>query len=290
MPWSRPRGGDDSGVTVAFVFSGGASLGASQAGMLEALYLRGIRPDLLVGTSAGAINAVFVASRPQGANTARDLQRVWRALSRSEIFPANPVSAGLGLFGRRNHSVSAASLTRLLQQHVHIERLEDAAVPVHVVAAEVLSGEEVLISRGPAVDAVLASAAIPGVFPPVSLEDRMLIDGGIVNNTPISHAVDLGADTIVVLPAVSTTQLRSVPHGALALGITGVLRAIGRRFAEDLVRYSDVAELIVLPSPNAALTMPTDFSHADELIEEAFRRARALLAARRPSRALLRAA
>src|SRR4051794_27988207 len=108
---------------VAFVFSGGASLGASQAGMLQALYEHGIRPDLLVGSSAGAINAAFVASRPPTPQTAKDLQRVWRGLSRSQIFPANPLTAGLGMLGLRDHSVSAASLRRLVLRQLEIDRL-----------------------------------------------------------------------------------------------------------------------------------------------------------------------
>src|SRR6516225_4378253 len=104
-------------MIVAFVLSGGASLGAGQAGMLEALYLRGIEPDLLVGTSVGAVNAAFIASRPQDARTARDLQKIWCGLTRGQIFPASPLAAGLGLLGVRDHSVSAGPFRKLLQSH-----------------------------------------------------------------------------------------------------------------------------------------------------------------------------
>src|SRR5271165_486363 len=135
-------------MPTAFVLSGGASLGASQAGMLEALYERGIRPDLLVGTSVGAINAAFVASRPPTVQTARELQQIWRRLSRGQIFPANPLTAGLGLLGMRDHSVPVGSLRRLLRAHVEIGLLEDSPVALHIVAADVLSGEEVLLSDG----------------------------------------------------------------------------------------------------------------------------------------------
>jgi NTE family protein len=277
-------------MTVAFVFSGGASLGASHAGMLDALYARGIRPDFLVGTSVGAINAAFIASRPQTLPTARELQRIWRGLSRSEIFPANPLAAGLGLLGIRDHSVSAASLRRLLREHVELERFEDAAVPLHIVASDVFSGEEVLLSEGLVLDAVLASTAIPGVFPPVPWNERMLVDGGIVNNTPISPAIELGADTVVVLPAIGTEPMRLAPRGALAAGAAAVCRAIGRRLADDIVRYSEAAELIVLPSPRADGITPMDFGHAQELIAESFGRAHAVLARAHPSRPILRAA
>jgi hypothetical protein len=93
-------------MRTAFVLSGGGSLGASQAGMVQALYERGVRPDLLVGTSARAVNAGLIASRPPTPQTAADLQRVWRGLGRSDVFPANPVVAGLGILGLRAHCVS----------------------------------------------------------------------------------------------------------------------------------------------------------------------------------------
>jgi NTE family protein len=265
-------------MPVAFVLSGGASLGAAQAGMLEALYERGVRPDLLVGTSVGAINAGFVASRPPTVQTAQDLQRIWRRLSRGDVFPANPVTAGLGFLGLRDHSVSAGSLRRILTRSLEVDRLEDAAIPLHVVAADVLTGEEVLLSAGSAVEAVLASAAIPGVFPPVSWKSRLLTDGAIVNNTPISHAVELGANRIIVLQAIGSDRLSRPPRGVLAASVTAVSRALTRRFAEDVVRYADAAELVVLPAPRLDGITPTDFGHADELIATGLQRARMLLA------------
>jgi NTE family protein len=267
-------------MPVAFVLSGGASLGAAQAGMLRALYERGIRPDLLVGTSAGAINAAFVSSRRQTLQTAHELERVWRGLSRAHLFPANPLTAGLGLLGLRDHSVPAGSLRRLVSRHLEIERLEQATVPLHVVATDALSGEEVLLSEGPAVDAILASAATPGVFPAVRWGLRLLIDGAVVNNTPISHAVELGADQIVVLAAMGDSQLMQARHGVLGAGVTAVAWMISKRLEEDLIRYAGAAELIVLPSPAAGI-LPTDFGHADELIAECLATARATLLRKR---------
>ncbi|HTQ69087.1 MAG TPA: patatin-like phospholipase family protein [Solirubrobacteraceae bacterium] len=266
-------------MTTAFVLSGGASLGACQVGMLEALYERDIRPDLLVGTSVGAINAAFIASRPPTVRTARKLQGVWRGLSRGQIFPANPLTAGLGLLGVRDHSVPVGSLRKLLSAHVEVQRLEDASVALHVVAADALSGEEVLLSNGPAIDAILASAAIPGVYPPVPWAGQMLMDGGILNNTPISHAVALGAERIIVLPAIGSQRLVRVPRGAIAAGVIALSRGINQRFANDLVHYADAAELVVLPSPDGGI-LPADFGHAEELIAEGLERARAMLAHR----------
>jgi len=265
-------------MRIAFVLSGGASLGASQAGMLQALYEHGIRPDLLVGTSAGAINAAFIASRPPTPNTAGDLQQLWRGIGRADVFPANPLTAGLGMLGLRDYSVSAGSLRRLVLRDLELDRLEDAPVELHVVAADALSGEEVLRSSGPASDAVLASAAIPGVFPAVQWQARLLIDGGIVNNTPISHAVALGADRILVLQAIGTGPLARAPRGVWASGVTAMFRAITRRLQEDMARFPDSVELTVIPAPNIDGIMPIDFGHADELITGGLRSARTILA------------
>jgi NTE family protein len=148
---------------------------------------------------------------------------------------------------------------------------------LHVVAVDVLTGEELLLSSGAAVDAVLASAAIPGVFPPVPWESRLLMDGAIANNAPISHAIELGADRIIVLHAIGTKPLSRAPRGVLAAGAAAVSRAFARRFAEDVVRYADAAELVILTAPQLEGIMPSDFGHAHELIAQGLARARSVL-------------
>src|SRR3954452_25452906 len=184
----------------AFVLSGGPSLGALQAGMLRCLYERGITADLLVGTSAGALNAGFVASRPQTTQTARELGRIWCDLQRYDVFPVSMRALFGGLCGKRDHLVPDQAVRRLVRRHVDYDDLADAATPLHVDAYDVIAGREVVLSDGPAVDAVTASASIPGVLPPVVMGERCLIDGGVVTNTPISHAVGLGAERVFVLP------------------------------------------------------------------------------------------
>src|SRR3954453_22589983 len=212
-------------MTTAFVLSGGASLGATQAGMLQALYERDIRPDLFVGTSAGALNAAFAAGRPSTVAAAIQVQRIWLGLTRSQVFPASPLTAALGALGARDHAFPPSGLQRVIERHCDFARLEDAAVAVHVVAADGLTSGEVLLSHGPVVDALLASAAIPGVFPPVARGGRLLTDGGIVNNAPITHAVELGADRVFVLSAMGPSRLEEAPRGALAAGVTAITRA-----------------------------------------------------------------
>src|SRR4051812_29041171 len=170
----------------AFVLSGGASLGAMQVGMLRALYERGITPDLLVGTSAGALNAAFVASRPQTVATAEELARVWRGLHRDDVFPLDARTLIGGMTNHRDHLVSDRGLRRLVDRHLQIELLEHAAVPLHLIAFDVLSGEEVRLSAGPAMDAVLAAAAIPRGLPTLPAGERLLVAGGGGGTTPAS--------------------------------------------------------------------------------------------------------
>src|SRR5437764_852284 len=110
---------------IAFVLSGGASLGAIQVGMLMALYERGLAPDFIVGTSAGAFNAAYMASRPQTRSTAESLAEVWRGLRRGQAFPLNPLTGLLGFLGAKDHLVPSSGLRRLIQEHVKVGRLEE---------------------------------------------------------------------------------------------------------------------------------------------------------------------
>jgi NTE family protein len=161
--------------------------------MLRALYERGIRPDVIVGTSAGALNGAFIASRTQTVATADELADVWRGLRRGSVFPLDPLRGLLGFIGGRDHLVPSRGLRRLIERHTDHDLIEHLPIPLHVVAVDVVSGEEVLLSAGSLCDAILASAAIPGVFAPVTWGERLLMDGGVANNAPISHAVAHGA-------------------------------------------------------------------------------------------------
>ena len=263
----------------AFVLSGGASLGALQVGMLRALYERGIVPDLLVGTSVGALNAAFVASRPQIPATAGELARVWHRLRRGDVFPVSARALIGGATGQRDHLFPDWGLRRLLRRHLQLERLEEAQIALHVGAFDVLGGEEVRLSDGPAIEAVLASAAIPGVLPPVTFGERLLVDGGVVNHAPISHAVELGAERIYVLPTIrrDSRALSPARPGALDFFVHGLTVLVGARLEADLDRYGAEVELIVLPAPNSHDVQPTDFRHSGRLIHEALASARSAL-------------
>jgi NTE family protein len=262
---------------IAFVLSGGASLGAVQVGMLHALYERDVVPQVIVGTSAGAVNGAFIASRPQTVGTAEELAQIWRKLRRGQIFPLNPLSGLFGFLGSRDHLVPRSGLRKLIAEHTQHERLERMPIEFHVVAVDVITGEELLLSRGRAIDAVLASAAIPAVLPPVAWEDRMLMDGGVANNTPISHAVQLGAREIYVLPSGHACALEQPPTSALGMALHALTLLTQSRLIADIESHRDRAKLIVLPPPCPLGIQPIDFSHSQELIERSLADARAFL-------------
>ncbi len=264
-------------MRTAFVLSGGASLGAIQAGMLRALYERGIEPDLILGSSAGAINGGFVASRPPTVATADALAEVWRGVKRSDIFPLNPLTGLAGFLGRRASLLPDHGVRALLSTHLQFERLEEATVPLHVITTDLFTGSERRLSSGNAIAAVLASAAIPGVFEPVAWEGTELIDGGVSNNTPISHAIELGAERIYVLPTGTACALESAPRGALAVTVHAMSLLLVRRLIVEIELLADRAELIVLPPPCPLDVQPIDFSRADELIQRGYEDSRAHL-------------
>jgi NTE family protein len=110
--------------------------------MLEALYEQGITPDFLVGTSVGALNAAFVASRPQSPQTATELGRVWRDLQRQDVFPLSMSALVGGVCGRRDHLVPDRELRRLIRRYIQFEDLADAAIPLHLVAFDLIEGRE----------------------------------------------------------------------------------------------------------------------------------------------------
>lgn len=261
-------------MTTAFVLSGGGSLGAVQVGMLRALAARGTRPDLVVGTSAGALNAAYVAGHGTGRDALDELAGVWHGLRRRDVFPVDPLRQLLALGGRRPSLCPPDSLRRLIEAHLPYRTLDDApVVPVHVIATDLLSGREVVLSAGDAVSAVLASAAIPGVFPPVERDGRLLVDGGVADNTAISQAVALGADRVVVLPTGFACALERPPSTLLATATHALTILIEQRLILEVAHFAERGDvdLAVVP-PLCPLDVPsTDFRHAARLIADAER-------------------
>jgi NTE family protein len=147
----------------------------------------------------------------------------------------------------------------------------------------VATGREVVLSSGPAVDAVMASAALPGLLPPVRVGDHLLMDGGVVNNTPVSVARSLGADEIYVLPTGYACALPTAPRSPLAMAMHAATVAIQRRLVDDVRALADVVRLHVAPPLCPLSVSPTDFRHGAELIARARAATRAWLDAPRPA-------
>jgi NTE family protein len=255
-------------MTNAFVLSGGGSLGSVQVGMLQALAAHGVEPDLVVGTSVGALNSAWVATHqwPDGLD---GLVSLWHGIRRHHVFPIQPLTGLLGFSGRRNYLVPSDNLERLLRSHLNVERIEQALIPLSVVATEVESGLEVLLSQGELVPALLASAAIPGIFPTVRIEDHDLFDGGVADNTPIAHAVSLGASVVWVLPTGYACALSRPPRNVFGMLLHMLTLFIEQRLIIDVAHFENEVELHLLPPLCPLAVSPFDFSSTAELIDRA---------------------
>lgn len=264
-------------MSVAFVLSGGASLGAIQVGMLRALFERRIVPDLIIGTSIGALNGVYIASRPATLETVDALADIWLGLHRFEIFPPDPITGLLGLMGLANHFLPSIGLRRILRRHQKVDRIEDTTIPLHVIATDARSGMERRLSRGLAQPAVMASAAMPGVFPAVHIDGDQLIDGGVASNTPTSDAIELGARTVYVLATGHACDLPRPPRGALAMAIHANTLLLSRRALIDVNRLAGRARLVVLPPPCPQSVPPADFRRTRKLIDSGYTEAATVL-------------
>ncbi|HYX66230.1 MAG TPA: patatin-like phospholipase family protein [Burkholderiales bacterium] len=254
-------------MSTAFVLAGGGSFGAVQVGMLRELLARDIVPDLIVGSSVGAINGAYLAGAPTASGVAQ-LERVWRGLSRREVFPLSWRSV-LGLATRRDFIVDPGGVRQLLEANLPYREMEQAAVALHVVATDLLGGAAIRLSTGAVVEAVLASCAIPGAFPPVRIGERYLIDGAVASNTPIRVAIELGAARLIVLPTGFACSVEKPPRGAIASLMHAVNLLVAHQLVGELEHYGSAADIVTVPPLCPLSVSPYDFSHAGDLIERA---------------------
>jgi NTE family protein len=244
----------------AFVLGGGGgSLGAHEVGMLRALVQRGIVPGLVVGTSVGAINGVAVAADPTEAGIER-LTRMWSAIDRSDVFEGSIVGRLATLARTRTHLHANDSLRALLSEALPVQRIEDLAVPFQCVAASIERAREHWFAEGPLVDAVLASAAVPGLLPPVEIGGEHFIDGGIVNSIPVSRAVELGARRIYVLHVGRLDRALDPPRWPWEVALVAFEIARRHRFVGDLASLSADVEVHVMPTGQRSPARYSDLS------------------------------
>lgn len=256
-------------MVTAFVLSGGGSLGAVQVGMLQGLGARGVEPDVLIGTSAGALNAGYVAGHGMSARSLEGLAEIWAGLRRRDVFPLQPARLGAAAVGRAPSLCPNGNLRRLIGGHLAFDRLEAAPIPVHVVTTDVRSGEEVVLSSGDPVDAILASAAIPAVFPSVRIDDRDLADGGIADNAAVSQAVALGSDVIYVLPTGYACALDDAPATPLSSALQALTLLIEQRLILEVAHFAGHTDIRVLPPLCPLSVSSADFRHGAELVARA---------------------
>ena len=265
----------------AFVLGGGGVLGAAEVGMLRALLERGIRPDLVVGTSVGAINGAFVAAEPTPAAVDR-LRTVWEELA-SEGVLAGSVLARVGTLVRtRTHLHPREPLRELLARHLPVSDFAGLEVPFQCVAASIERAAEHWFSTGALVPAVLASSAVPGLLPPVELDGEHYLDGGLVHSIPVGRAVALGAETIYVLHVGRIDRPLRPPARPWEVAMVAFEIARRHRFAADLAALPQGVTLHVLPSGEDAAPSAgdlrslryRDFSGVGDRIDRAYRATR----------------
>ncbi len=253
----------------AFVLAGGGSFGAIQVGMLHALAMHGVTADMVVGSSVGAINGAYYACDPTLKGILQ-LETIWRGLQRRDVFPITWRTVA-GFLWRRDFLISHRGIRKLIDDHLPYRNLQDAILPVHVVATDIISGDSIVLSDGPVADAIVASTAIPGAFSPIHYKNLFLADGAISSNTPVKIAVRQGATRLIVLPTGHACAAKVPPVGAVGNALQALTLLIARQLVGELESMSPSIEYVVVP-PLCPLTgSPYDFSRTADLIERAIR-------------------
>jgi NTE family protein len=254
---------------VAFVLGGGGNLGALQVGMLRALTERSITPDLVVGCSAGAINGAAFAASPDMEGVYR-LEEIWRSLRDLDIMPDGFLPGPVALARKGDAVHSNERLRDLIEQTIPELRFEDLRVPFECVATEIDHAEEHWFSSGDLLEPLLASSAIPALYPIVWVDGARYMDGGVVNDVPISRAVELGARSIYVLHVGVHDRPMPEPRRPFEVAVMAYWIARRQRFLRDLRELPKGIDVTVLPAGTAPGLRYDDFSKSEELMAQAY--------------------
>jgi NTE family protein len=277
----------DEAVETAFVLGGGGAWGAYEVGMLRALLEAGIEPDIIIGTSVGAINGSAFAADP-GMDCVDRLEKVWTELDSGGVFEGSLFSRLGTAIKSRTHLFSNDTLRKLLADELGDARIEELPLPFQCVAASIERAAEHWFTEGPVIDAVLASCAVPGLLPPVEIDGETYLDGGLVDSVPLGRAVHLGARQIFILHAGLVEKPLTAPKQPWE--VASVVFEIARRHRLSRA-FAD------LPTGVAAHLMPTgntpddpdegigrylryrDYSQAHDRIQRAYQASATYLAA-----------
>ena len=252
----------------AFVFAGGGSLGAIQVGMLKALHAAHIAADFVAGVSVGSINACCYASQPDAQGLAR-LEGLWRRLRRNDIFPSPGMMGALRILAGRDHLIRPHGLQRLLREELPLADLGATRIPCHVSATDALTGLPVTWSRGDAVAALMASAAIPALFPPRSVAGRALIDGAFAHQAPFDAVISAGATRVYVLPTGYSCARTRLPASALGAALNALNLLTVAKLIGTLNHFAATVDVRVVPPLCPLDVAPLDFRHTASLIDRA---------------------
>ncbi len=263
-------------VETAIVLGGGGNRGAAQVGMLRALVESGVVPELIVGTSIGAVNGAAFAGSPtiEGVYLAAD---VWRRIGVNDVFTRGRFHGSWRYLERRPSVFSMDRLRSIVASYLRFEVLEESPVPLLLIATRLDDGREEWFTEGPAVEAIMASAALPGLYPAVEIAGRRYFDGGVLDNVGLSAALACGAKRIYVLlcgKVDAPPPSYSRPFEAMFSAFT---LALGSRLRRDLAVVPPAVDVVVVELPGAAMFDPQDFSRTDDLLQEGYELARLAL-------------
>ncbi len=271
------------------MLSGGGNLGVSQVGMLRALIERGILPDAVVGTSVGALNGAVIATTPTLDGVDR-LTDVWCSLRTGEIFPGGKLARAWNVLSRDDHLFGNEGLQAIIERAAPAPAFEQTVVPLRVMATDLHTAEEVVFAAGSVAAALLASCALPGIYPPVEHDGRTLIDGAVTNAVPISHALAGRVERIFVLDVSGGGPAERPIRSPLDVAVRAFNISRNQRFELEMRSIPENVDVIVLPRPDDDREL-FDFADALMLIIEAHALAAkfldagpALMARRQPRR------
>jgi NTE family protein len=286
----------------AFVLWGAGSLGAAQVGMLRALASRGVQADIVVGASIGALNAAYYAAQPN-ADAVEELAELWLTVGRHDVyplsptemirawttdlpwhpvrgvmravgalnyaFPVKPLSLEAVATGRRNYLFDNDRLAEFLTRALPVDRIDDTKVRLAVLTADARNGDPVVLDRGDLVPGLLASSAIPGLYPTVPIGGRNLMDGGLANDTALDVAVDRGATDVYLLSPGFSRQLPTQPSTVIAMMLHAYNLLSEQRMATSIARTGRRVRLHLLAPSVPDDVLPIDFRQTADLITKA---------------------
>ncbi|NOJ39883.1 patatin-like phospholipase family protein [Bradyrhizobium sp. WSM 1791] len=235
--------------------------------MLQSLAAHGVTADMVVGSSVGALNGAFYAGDPTLDGVQR-LAAIWRGLQRHDVFPISWRTV-LSFLWRRDFLIPHDGIRKLIEDHIPYRNLEQAKLPVHIVATDIISGDSVVLSEGSTAEAIVASTAIPGAFSPIRYKDTYLADGAISSNTPIQVAVKKGAKRLIILPTGHACANQAPPVGAVANALHALTLLIARQLVSELEALAPDIEYFVVPPLCPLVGSPYDFSRTADHIDRA---------------------